>query len=358
MEVDRSNLRRKRAREEEVVPEDSPMSVDSNVAHLIPYVPDSPPAAVPQPEQPENDEAMPDRCQVEVSEALCRRILVRASESGEVVAEQLVAQREVSVSTPQEQISVSEEREVRAVRLVSFGSSCDGNDPVVPQGSFALRGTQAVRRSLRWDQVSGELELDLEELERWRVVEDRMGGDSWEPGTRGPGGMTLPQPSSGPSSALPGENLEWSSRPLLPCPPSTQSSSSASLLLDAPADPSEGQSEGVDEMEKENNPSEELPVAQTQATTTTSRTGSARRQSYVRKEFWDRRLVKEFEVFKTAPSDRRHKIWLGWTKEERRWVLLASGVRSRQEQFRWKAEFQFRPRRRRAGDSDPDDDDK
>ena len=54
---------------------------------------------------------------------------------------------------------------------------------------------------LRWYQVSGELELDLEELERWRVVEDRMGGDSWEPGTRGPGGMTLPQPSSGPSSA-------------------------------------------------------------------------------------------------------------------------------------------------------------
>ena len=80
------------------------MTIDNSGASVIPYVPNRPPAA-PQPEGSDVDEIMqdprPERpSQVEVSETLGRRILVHASEAGTVVAEQLVAQREVTVSSP------------------------------------------------------------------------------------------------------------------------------------------------------------------------------------------------------------------------------------------------------------------
>ncbi len=216
MEVDRSNLTGKRGREEEVDPEAVPMPLDSNVAHLIPYVPNSAPAVVSQPEQQVVDEVMEDRVQVEASETLGRRIVVKASDAGAVVAEQLVSRREISVSTPQEQVSVSEEREVRAVQAVAFGSSGESSDPMVPRGSFELRGAQIARRTLRLDQISGGVET--EEEEHWRSAVRGLDWGGLEPETWGPEGETLPQPSEGPSSLAPRDDLMCGGRASLPCP--------------------------------------------------------------------------------------------------------------------------------------------
>ena len=183
------------------------------------------------------------------------------------------------------------------------------------------------------------------------------GWRSWEPDTQDPEGETLLQLSDGPSSQVPRASLKWNGRPqLLPPPPNSQSTSSGSSLLDGPADPSEGQSVDMNKMNGDSCPSERLSVTQTSSST--SRGGRARQQSYIPKEFWDPRLVKDHEAFKAAPSsDCRKKIWLSWSDKERRLVYLASSVRSRQEQLSWKAELKFRKRRGRAKDSDDDDDD-
>ena len=141
------------------------------------------------------DDIMQDRVQVEASETLCRRILAQADESGAVVAEQLVARREITVSTPMEQFSASEERQVRQLDVVINGSSGSGSSRSpyeAPQPFVQLAGVQAARRTLRLDQISGAIEWETEELARlqlsvgaggWKKVGGRRGGS----GTRSPG---------------------------------------------------------------------------------------------------------------------------------------------------------------------------
>ena len=296
---------------------------------------------------------------MEVSETLGRRILVHASEAGTVVAEQLVAQREITVSSEEEQVSVSEEREVRAVQAVVNCSSCAVSNPEAP--SVWFEAAQVARRSLRWDQNSGEVELDEEELARWQVAVDWMSQEGPEPEAWGPAGETLPQPGEGPSSQCPRDDLQWHGRPGLTGAPVPQLPSSSVLLLEDRHDHSEGQATvDCDEIPAEEGPSE-LPVStqHSQATATSSRGGRTGRRSYIPKELWNPRLRKEHEEFKAARESRRFEIWSGWSEEERRLVYLASGVQSRMVQLRWKAQAKHSQRRARAQDrrSDADDSD-
>ena len=111
-----------------------------------------------QPEYSVVDDIMQDRVQVESSETLCRRILAQADESGAVVAEQLVA---ITVSTPMEQFSASEERQVQQLDVVINGSSGSSRSPPQPfvQLAFMLLGALFV-----WTRSLGAVEWDTEEL--------------------------------------------------------------------------------------------------------------------------------------------------------------------------------------------------
>jgi len=127
MAVDRVRLCGRRAREDEPGAESSPMPLDHAEAKLVPYVP-IPPPAVPHTEGSELDDMDEDHepqgpSQVEFSETLCRQTLVRASKAGTVVAELRVSQRGVSVLSPQKQIRVSEEHELRALHVSVRSSS-------------------------------------------------------------------------------------------------------------------------------------------------------------------------------------------------------------------------------------------
>ena len=149
------------------------MKVDDSAA-LVPHVPLPPPAVQPLPEYSVVDDIMQDRVQVEASETLCRRILAQADESGAVVAEQLVARREITVSTPMEQFSASEERQVRQLEAVINGSSGSSSSSSrspseTPQPFVQLAGVQAARRTLRLDQISGAIEWETEELARLQL---------------------------------------------------------------------------------------------------------------------------------------------------------------------------------------------
>jgi hypothetical protein len=348
MEVD--PLLGKRARKEEQSPETVPMSVDNSGAAVIPFVPNPPPAAS-QPEWSVVDEIMQERqperpSQVEVSETLGRRILVHSSEAGTVVAEQLVAQREVSVSSPQEQTRVSEEREVRAVQAVIVnGSSCAVSNPEVP--SVTLEAAQVARRVLRLDQISGAVEWEEEELAQWRVAVDRVVQGGPEPEAWDPMGETLSQPGEGPSSLCSRDDLQRHGRPGLTGSPVLQLPYSSVPLLEDRIDPSEGQpSAGSGDIEEDEGPSEQLALTQpTPPSQTPSRGGRTRRQSYIPKELWSPRLRKEHEEFKAAKGERRFEIWLGWSEEERHLVYLASAVPSRMEQLRWKGQVKHVLRR-------------
>jgi hypothetical protein len=339
----------KRVREEEQIPETAPMTIDNSGASVIPYVPNPPPAA-PQPEGAEVDEIMqdprPERpSRVEVSETLGRRILVHASEAGTVVAEQLVAQREVTVSSPQEQSRVSEEREVRAVQAVVNCSSCAVSNPEAP--SITAEAAQVARRVLRLDQISGAVEWEEEELARWRVAVDRVVQGDPEPEAWDPMGETLSQPGEGPRSLCSRDDLQWHGRPGLTGSPVPQLPSSSVPLLEGPVDPSEGQVTAASgEIDVEESPSEQLASTQpTPTPQTPSRGGRAGRRSYIPKELWSPQLRKEHEEFKSAKGERRHEIWLGWSSEERRLVYLASSASSRMEQLRWKGQVKHVLRR-------------
>ena len=346
MQVDRYLLCGKRAREEEQAPEAAPMPLDSNESALVPYVP-NPPPAVPQPERSVVDDIMEDPpsqrpSQVEISETLSRRTLVHASEAGAVVAEQLVAQREISVSSPQEQICVSEERELRAVQAVPSSSSGPGSNPGAP--SVFYMAAQVARRALRWDQTSGAVEMDEEELARWRVVADQLVPESPEPEAWDPAGETLSQPGEGPSSQCPRDDLQWHGRPGLPGPPLPQLASSSVSLLENRIDPSEGPSEpNLDDTEEEAGPSEQLALTQTSATS--SQGAHAGRRSYTPKEYWEPQLREEYEAFTTSRGGRRYETRQGWSEEERRLVYLASGPRSRKLQLRWRGQVKHLMRR-------------
>ena len=359
MEVDRPRLQGKRALEEEESPEAAPMTVDS--ADLVPFVPHPAPAAQPQPEYSVVDEIMQDRVRLEASETLCRRTLAQADESGAVFAEQLVARREVTVSTPQEQFSASEEREVRAVQAVINNSSGSSSSSETPQPFVQLAGVQAVRRTLRLDQVSGAVQWEEEELARLQLsacVEVRPDEEDLEPISQDPVGETLLQLGEVPSSRVPGDDPQWNGRrrPLLPLPPPPTDGSSHVQTPLTQEDPSEMDSVVPGE---DPNPSEELALSQARSATS-RRSGSTSRRTYLPKALWGPRLTEQHEAFKAAASEeRRREIWLGWTAQERRWVLLASGPRSRVQQLKWKAEIekaQHAWRRRRGADLSEDDD--
>jgi hypothetical protein len=278
--------------------------------------------------------------------------MVHASEAGAVVAEQLVAQREISVSSPQEQISVSEEQDVRAVQVVANSSSCPTGSSGGP--SVWYQAAQIARRALRWDLISGAVEMDEEELSRWQVVADRVVQGGPEPETWDPMGETLSQPGEGPRSQCPRDDLEWHGRPGLTGSPVPQLPSSSVLLLEDRIDPSEGQSTAdPGEMIAEEGLSEELAL--TQATATSSQGGRTARWAYTPKEHWEPRFREEYEAFKAARGDRRFEIWLGWSKEERRLVYLVSGMRSRKLQLRWKGQIKRVQRRAWVEDHDGED---
>lgn len=235
MAVDRVRLCGKRAREDEPGPESSPMPLDPAEAQLVPYVP-IPPPAVPHPEGSELDDMDEDPepqgpSQVEVSETLCRRTMVRASKAGTVVAEQRVSQREVSVSSPQEQIRVSEERELRALHVSVNGSSGPSGSSC-GEPSTCYEAAQIARRTLRLDMISGAVDMDEEELSRWRVVADRVVQGGPEPEAWGPMGETLLQPGEGPSSQCPGDDPVRHGRPGLTGSPVPQLPASSVLLLE------------------------------------------------------------------------------------------------------------------------------
>jgi hypothetical protein len=291
--------------------------------------------------------------QVEVSETLCRQTMVHASEAGAVVAEQLVAQREISVSSPQEQITVSEEREVRAVQAFANSSSGFGSDLGAPSVHFMA--AQVARRALRWDQISGEVELDEEELSRWQLAVDRVVPEGPEPDASDPAGETLSQPGGGPSSLCPRDDLQWRGRAGLTGSSVPQLGSSSVLLLEDRHDRSEGPS-GDDGIDEDAGPSEQL--SQTQVSAISSQGERTGRRSYAPMELWEPRFRKEYEAFKAARGDRRFEIWLGWSKEEQRLVYLASSLRSRKLQLRWKGQVKHMERlawARDHGDEEEED---
>ena len=83
------------------------------------------------------------------------------------------------------------------------------------------------------------VEMDEEELRHWQLSVSQEGGACSEPDSWEPAGETLPQPRAGPRSQAPRDDLQWDSRPGLPCSSGAQSSSGV-LLLGPPADRSEG----------------------------------------------------------------------------------------------------------------------
>ena len=71
---------------------------------------------------------------------------------------------------------------------------------------------------------------------------------------------------------------------------------------------------------------------------------------------WEPKLREQYEAFKAARGNRRYETWEGWSKEVRRLVYLASGVRSRKLQLRWKGREEHRSRCPRAQDGSDDED--
>ena len=277
-----------------------------------------------------------------------------------------MARREITVSTPMEQFSASEERQLRHLEVVINGSSSSSSPSETPQPFVQLAGVQAARRTLCLDQISGAVEWETEELARLQLS---MSAGRWqeeeylEPEAQDPVGETPLQLGEGPSSRVPGDDPQWNGRSrsllCLPAPPADDSLRAQSHP--SPDDPSAMDSAVAGEHP---NPSEELAPAQT-TSSSSSQGSSTSRRSYLAKAFWEPRLVEEYEAYKAAASEeRRHEIWLGWTPKERRWVLLVCGPQSRfrLEQNRWKAELRdarFQPyaqRRHRGRDPRNDSD--
>ena len=115
-------------------------------------------------------------------------------------------------------------------------------------------------------------------------------------------------------------------------------------------------------MEEEGTPSEVLALVETQsmasmgssmASTQGRRTS---RWAYIPVEHWDPRFKADYEAFKAESGSRRHRIWLSWTREQRRLVYMASGPRSRKQQLHWLSAVKFRKQGGRTWDNDPNDD--
>ena len=62
---------------------------------------------------------------------------------------------------------------------MASSSSGPGSKPGAP--SVFYMAAQVARRALRWDQTPGAVEMDEEELARWRVVADPLVPESPEP---------------------------------------------------------------------------------------------------------------------------------------------------------------------------------